>query len=237
MNERTTRGLVIIPAHNEEGSVASLAGRLIRAIPEIDVLVIDDGSRDRTRESLLAHSVDHVHHARNLGYVEALRTGLLVALEEKRPYVCFFDADGQHRVEDLQQMIRRFAKQDHNQPLDILIGSRFLTEEGRPTSMLRGFGNKVFCFILYVLSGRRFTDVSNGLKILSRNAAIHMVSLPLEDAHAELLLSSVRRGFRVEEHPVTILPREQGKSMITALKALWYPFRTLLALLVVYRRT
>lgn len=231
------RGLVVIPAYNESHSVVSIYERVQRALPDVDVLVIDDGSKDDTKKRLISAKVDHVRHPINLGYVEALRTGLTIALDDERPFVCFFDSDGQHRVEDLQAMIAEFQNsQSGNQPLDLVVGSRFLGGRGVATSMLRGFGNKFFCFLLQLLTGRRFTDVSNGLKVLSRRAAEEMQKLPLEDAHAELLLSAVQNNFRVKEHEVTIRPREQGQSMITALKALWYPLRTTLALLVLYQR-
>ncbi len=229
------KGLIVLPSYNERMSVVSLCQALRRELPDLDLLVIDDGSSDETDRMLAEHGFDYLQHPQNLGYVEALRSGLMVSILEERPFICFFDADGQHRVEDLCKMITEFKHRNQTGSLDILLASRFLHPAGKPTSFVRGLGNRFFCSLLRFLTKRTFSDVSNGLKILSPKAAKHMSTLPLEDAHAELLFSAVRNGFTIDEYPVVVLPREQGKSMITFLKALWYPMRTLLAVIILYR--
>jgi len=221
-----SKGLVIIPSFNEAESLARVCTAVRKENSSVDILVVDDGSTDSSVQILAERGIDWVSHRTNLGYVEALRTGAKIALEEERPLACFFDADGQHQAEDLSRMIKHFQMNN----LDLLVASRFLVEEGKATSFLRGLGNQVFAKVLSFLTARRFTDISNGMKVLSPQALELFIELPLEDAHAELLLGAVRGELEVDEFPVTVLPRVSGKSMITPAKIFWYPLRTLLAL-------
>ena len=163
-------------------SIAVVRAQLARCAPDCDVLFIDDGSLDGSGALLEAAGCDVVHHLVNLGYLEALRTGLAVALAEGYEFVVFFDGDGQHRIEDLNKLVEhhRAIPQD-----DVLIGSRYLGGQ-RAGSWLRHLVGQSYAFGVRLAIGQTIYDVTSGLKLLNRRAIEIMNGLVLEDGHAEL---------------------------------------------------
>lgn len=221
-------GLVVLPVFNEAGVLPGLLERLREAVPADHLLCVDDGSTDDTPAVLAAAGVRHVRHAVNLGYEHALRTGMTCALSGDYSYVVFFDADGQHRLEDLLKVIAAFERGE----AEVVVGSRYCRSLSAHGSV-RSWGTRLFSRLTSRLTGVTLTDVTSGLKLIARRYLSTALALPTEDMHAELLTGLARSGARIREVPIVVEPRRAGRSMYTLWAAACYPFKTLLCLIAV----
>jgi len=125
--------LFLIPAYNEEGNLGAVLDELHREFPAATLLVIDDGSADRTAAVARAHEAVVVTLPFNMGIGAAIQTGIAYALAEGFHWVLRLDGDGQHDPSD----IHRFFDHIRRQPVDLLVGSRFLSRAGFQSSWLR----------------------------------------------------------------------------------------------------
>ena len=231
MNERahlsTGRGLIVVPVHNEETSLPAVIAGLKANFPSENLLFVDDGSSDGSQSVLECGAVAYVRHPLNLGYRESLITGMRYGLERDVDYVAFFDGDGQHRIVDLCRLLREFARGE----CDFLIGSRFLGRDGIQWN-LRFLANQLFSRIASLSAGLSISDSTCGLKVISRHFLEVAATMPSEDFHAELVLGLSRQGARIREMAIQVEPRTTGISMYNFWKAVIYPARTLLCLVV-----
>lgn len=197
---------VVVPAFNESAvigpSVASLRSRFA------NVVVVDDGSADATAPAALAAGAVVLRHAVNAGQGAALQTGIDYALARGAAYIATFDADGQHRVEDLVTMLA--ALQGGSQ--DIVLGSRFLGHaEGLPFA--RRLLLKAAVVFTNLTTGLRLTDAHNGLRVMTAPAARRLHIRQDGMAHASELIEQVGRlGLRYAEVPVTITYSDYSKA-------------------------
>jgi glycosyltransferase involved in cell wall biosynthesis len=220
------RGLVVIPAYNEEQNLGAVLDRVREAGGPEDVLVVDDGSKDGTARVARERGVTVVAHEVNRGYARGLQTGLRHALEHGYDYLVFLDADGQHDPRYLADLRAR-AIVDGGP--DIVIGSRFIHESGYRAPLGRKLGMAVFSWLTLV-GGRRIHDTTSGFKLIKRRAIETLVGQPFNDFHAEMIIFSLLAGLRVEEVPIVVAERERGSSMYGALDAVKYPVKTLAAI-------
>lgn len=219
-------GLVVVPIYNEFENLPLVIEALDGRVPPENLLFIDDGSVDGSYRLVEAAGLSLLRHPINLGYEEALRTGMKEVLRSGFDYVVFIDSDGQHRVEDLLSLIDLHEREGH----DLVIGSRNAGKKGIKLS-LRSFGTRFFSVLTTILAGTTITDVTCGLKLISRRFIPIALKLPSEDMHAELIVGLARCGARIHEVPITVLPRETGESMYNFNKALFYPAKTFVCLL------
>ena len=223
---RPIRGLVVVPVHNEAANLAAVIGKLTSRIPRSNLLFVDDGSTDGSRELLRGAGVSYLIHPINLGYEEALRTGMREVMLHDYEYVVYFDADGQHQVQDLEKIIRLYETED----LDLIQGSRNVGEKQlRPS--LRSFGTWTFSRLTTLFAGVEITDATCGMKLISRRFIPIALKLPTEDMHAELIVGLAQCGAKIREAKITVAPREAGESMYHFGKALFYPAKTLICLI------
>lgn len=189
---------VVVPAFNEETIVGETVRGLLSRFP--DVVVVDDGSQDRTAEQALAAGAVVVRHAVNLGQGASLQTGMQYALSRGAEYVATFDADGQHGVDDLERMVNVLRERR----LDIVLGSRFL---GRATGMPRA--RRLVLRLATVLTrfttGVPLTDAHNGLRVMTAGTARRFHLVQDDMAHASEFVAQIGRlGLRYAEVPVTV---------------------------------
>jgi len=118
------KGLIIVPIYNEERSLQNVHEELSKRTSECEVIFVNDGSRDGTRTLLNSLRCRTIHHPINLGYLEAIRTGINVAIGEGYEFCVFFDGDGQHRIEDLDSLVQHHFEFPE---FDVLVGSRYLS--------------------------------------------------------------------------------------------------------------
>lgn len=215
------RGLVVIPVHNEQENLGEVIRDLRAEFRPRNVLFVNDGSTDRSESILRESGLPYVNHPVNLGYQEALKTGIYAALAGGFAYVLFFDSDGQHRLEDLRRIIDVHVAAGS----DLIVGSRYATGEHSGLST-RSIGTWLFSLMTTLLTGVRFTDVTCGLKLVSRPFLPVALQLPAEDMHAEFIVGLARCGASVQEEPIEVMPRSGGDSMYSITRAVLYPLKT-----------
>jgi glycosyltransferase involved in cell wall biosynthesis len=217
------RLLVGIPAYNEAPTIAAVVRDVRHAMPEADLLVVNDGSRDATADILRDLGVPVATHLCNLGYGRAIQTSIKYALANDYDILVTLDADGQHRPAD----IRRVVDDLRRNGWDALIGSRY-AEMGSYAYAPPGrrLGMRLFSILTRVVSGRRIYDTTSGLKILRRSVFAPLVEWHFVDFHAEAIVYLSRLGFRVGEHPISAAERTHGRSMYSPISYLVYPLMT-----------
>ena len=229
MGERAglPRLLVMMPALNEEASIAAVLGRVPRAIPgvgRVDVLVIDDGSTDATVRLSRESGADVISHGRNLGVGTALQTGLNEAIRRGVDLLVNIDSDGQFAPEDIGKIVVPVLEGR----ADFVTASRFLDKSLVPEMpWVKRFGNWGMARIISALCGQSFEDVSCGFRCYGREAILHLTLLGRFTYTQESFLVLTQKGLRLEEMPMVVRGvREHGQSRIAS--NLWrYAWRTL----------
>jgi len=190
---------IVIAAYNEGKSISKVVNGLKKAGYH-DIVVVDDGSKDNTYDIAFDAGATVLRHVVNRGQGAALKTGIDYAYKNDADIIVTFDADGQHRVEDLKAMIApvksgKFA---------VALGSRFLKHTDMP--FFRRLTLKIAIFILWFFYGVKMTDAHNGFRVMNRRAAsmIDITSDKME--HASQIVEQIhKKNLRFKEVPVTIL--------------------------------
>jgi len=221
--------LIIIPAFNEEGAIASVVGEVHRFVPGVPVLVIDDSSADGTIGAARAAGAEVLPMPHHLGLGGCVQAGYKLAWELGYSYVIRVDGDGQHDPRDIPRVFERLKNSD----CEMVIGSRFVTDNGSRTGKVRSIGIRFFRLVLRPILGKPVHDPTSGFVGVNRRALnVFRSSFPLDYPEIEALVVLQRRKFRFDEVPVKMRPRTTGRSSITALKSLYYVVHVLLGVFV-----
>jgi len=223
---REKRVLIVIPAYNEAKSLPGLVRALSEEVPGCDVVVIDDGSSDNTREMLrgLARAVTLPC---NLGIGGAVQTGWQIALRENYDFAMQVDGDGQHPPHEIPKLLEAMRESS----ADLIVGSRFRSEGGFKSTATRRMGIRFFALMLSAICGTRITDPTSGFRILSRRAIRLLAHRYSEDfPEVEALVVAHRAGLASLEVPVVMAERSAGRSSIGAIKSLVYMLKVPLAI-------
>jgi glycosyltransferase involved in cell wall biosynthesis len=222
------RTLVIIPAYNEEAALPGVLADLAARAPGLDVLVVDDGSTDRTAAVARAAGAVVARLPFNLGIGGALRAGFRYAVRRGYDRAVQFDADGQH---DAGEIPRLLAALDDG--ADLVIGSRF-ADKSVPYDVgrTRRLAMRVLHLGVRALSGRRFTDTSSGFRAFSRPMLERFAaSYPVDYMDSvEALLLALAAGMRVEEVPVRMRVRVAGAPSNRSFKLVYHYLRLLVVM-------
>ena len=225
------RVLVVIPAHNEEDSLPGTLIELRACAPTVDTLVVDDGSRDHTREVARAAGVPVVRHAINLGVGAALQTGFRYAVEHGYDIGVQLDADGQHDPAWLADLIAPVR----DGQCDVSIGSRYIARTGYRAPFTRRLGMLLFSGVVRLALGHTISDTTSGFRAYARRVMeVCQYDFPKDFPDAPLLIMLARRGFRLQEVPVQMRERHAGQSFYTLGKSLYYPYKNLVASLMAW---
>lgn len=222
------RVLAIIPARDEAASIGRVLEGLRRAAPGVDRLVINDRSTDGTGAVVRRMGERQLDLPCRLGYGRAIQAGLKYAMLRGYDVAVFFDADGQHRPEDVPRLLRALREEE----ADLVIGARF--GEGRPYSgpLGRRIGQRVFSSLTPILIGRRVYDTTSGLKAVRSRAFAPLLTGTFMDFHSETIVRLSLLGFRIVETPVSVEERRYGRSMHSLVSAFEYPIKMSLLTLV-----
>lgn len=228
-NPSPGRCLVIVPAYNEADSVGQVVNELRRHLPDADVVVIDDGSTDGTREAVPRDAL-LLRLPFNLGIGGAMQTGYRYAALHGYDLAIQVDGDGQHPAEEAHKLITAIRRSD----ADMVIGSRFLSDDPNyKPSVTRAAGIGVIRAVLRLLSGQRVTDCTSGFRICNRRVIEKFARWYPEDyPEPEVILLLRRAGFRIAETPVHMLPRTTGRTSIPFFKGVFYLLKVCTALLL-----
>jgi glycosyltransferase involved in cell wall biosynthesis len=210
---------LVIPGFNE----ALVIGKTLQSVKAWlpNVVVVDDGSSDETADRAYHAGAHVVRHPINLGQGAALGTGIRYALLQKAEFIVTFDADGQHRPDDIEVLLK-FARE---QKADVVLGSRFLGgADNMPQS--RRWLLKAATAYTRVTTGLSLTDAHNGLRLLTRKAAEQLRIRQNRMAHASEMLEWLgSSGLRIVEAPVNIVytdySLEKGQGFFSSFDILW----------------
>lgn len=202
--------MILIPAYNEGENLKVLLPMIPRQIEgiRVGILIVDDGSDDDTfRIASDSNGISVVKNIINRGGGAALRLGYDILKKAGVRYCVTMDADGQHRPEDIKNLLLPIIENRY----DCVIGSRILGDQEK-SNWFRITGVYVFGRIVSILLGKRITDPSSGFRAFRMDA---MASIRLQEDQyhtSELIIESVKKGLRIGEVPITILKRKFGKS-------------------------
>jgi len=213
---------IIIPAYNE----ASTIGRVIAQIREVDlpgvervILVVNDGSSDRTEQVARSTGAVVINHLLNRGVGGALGTGIEAALRQGADILVTCDADGQHSSED----VRKVMEPLRSGQADVVNGSRMLAADGMPWT--RRIANRVANLVTWVLFGIHMTDSQSGLRAFSRSAAMQIrIRTNTYEVNSEVCGEIRRHRLRFMEVPIraiyTDYSMSKGQGFMMGLKTL-----------------
>jgi len=221
--------LIVVPAYNEEAAVGGVVRSIREAIPGVPVLVIDDCSADGTIGVARIAGAEVLGLPHHLGLGGCVQAGYKLAYELGYEYVIRVDGDGQHDpryIPDIFKMLR-------DSGCHMVIGSRFVEDNGNRTGAVRTLGIRFFRMVLRPILGRPVRDPTSGFVGVNRSALkVFSRSFPLEYPEIEALVVLQRKAFRFEEVPCHMRPRQAGRSSITALKSIYYIIHVLLGVFI-----
>jgi glycosyltransferase involved in cell wall biosynthesis len=214
--------IVFIPAWNEEGSLPAVLDELRKGLPDADVLVVDDGSTDRTATIAAEHGAQVLSFGENRGLRAGIAAGYGYANEHGYAFAGRVDADGQHPVSELARLLEIVRSGE----ADVAVGSRFVSGDGyaeyryEPSSSRR-FGTAVLRRAMKAALGRPFHDATSGLYAVDAGA-LPILAEPYESGAPEVesLLRLQEAGLKVVEVPVDMRERTVGESKLQGKKAL-----------------
>jgi glycosyltransferase involved in cell wall biosynthesis len=216
--------IVFIPAWNEEQSLPAVLDELRREIPEADVLVVDDGSVDRTADVAREHGAEVLSFGENRGLRAAIAAGYGYAAEHGYEYCGRVDADGQHPVAELRQLLEAVR----SGASDVAVGSRFATRSGNgfsreryESSRARRLGTGLLRRSMEIVLDRPFHDATSGMYAANARA-IPILARPYTSGapEVEAVLRLHEEGLDVDEIPVEMRERTSGESKLQGKKAL-----------------
>ncbi len=223
--------LAVVPAYNEAATVGTVIDALRRKAPQVDVLVVDDGSTDATAEIAERAGVQVLRMPFNLGIGGAVQAGFTYAHEQGYDYMVQVDGDGQHDPGELKKL---FAAAKGPDRADMICGSRFATDTGYIAPISRRTGIHLFAFLLSRLLRQPVTDPTSGFRLYNHRAiALFARDYPHDYPEVEAVLMLHHHRLTMREVPVTMLQRGGGVSSIGGSgKSFYYMVKVLLALFV-----
>ena len=192
--------IIGIPAFNEEKNIAGIITKLADITDTI--IVCNDGSSDLTSDIAEKMGAFVINHEKNLGYGAAIRSIFLKAKELDGDILVTFDADGQHRIEDIEQVTKPIIDQE----ADLVIGSRFLDESEKEVPRYRKVGIKVITKITNSSIKEQLTDSQSGFRAYSKKVLneLNLSELGM-GISTEILIKASSKNFRITEVPIKIL--------------------------------
>jgi hypothetical protein len=231
---RALRRMAIVPAFNEEGSIAAVVGELLAYDPGLRVVVVDDGSTDRTAEAARASGAKVISLPFNLGIGGAVQTGFRYAWEQGFDVAVRADGDGQHDPAELDAILRPVLADE----ADVAVGSRFIGGDGYRSSRSRRAGIRLLAWIVSALTRQRITDPTSGFQAANRlGIRLFAADYPHDYPEAEATVMVFKHRLRLQEVPVKMRARESGRSSITTVRSVYYMVKVVLAIFVaLFRR-
>jgi len=203
--------LVVIPAYNESENIEKVLKEIKKDINYADILVINDCSKDNTKEIVEKNGVKCITNVFNMRYAWAVQVGIKYARDNGYDYVIQMDADGQHIAGEAEKLYKEMKKTGS----DIVIGSRYLVDTGYPCPFFRKVGTKFFVGIIKLFTGKKIADPLSGFQCLNRDVIEYYAgcgNYP-EFPDANLVIEMLLKGYKITEVPVKMRLRETGESM------------------------
>ena len=229
MKAKRSNTVILIPAFNEEQSIVTLLVEIRRYYPDLDIVVVNDGSADRTAVVARENGAEVLDLPCNLGVGGAVQAGFRYAYENGYEYAIRCDGDGQHPPSEMRNLIDGMKANK----VDLVIGSRFLGEGGYKSTWVRYCGIHGLAAFLSVICRNKVTDPTSGFQMLNRPLLYFFSRVyPMDYPEPEALALMRREGYDFCEVATSFRERTAGKSTIGKWGALYYVIKVFLALLV-----
>ncbi|MBC3804481.1 glycosyltransferase [Acetobacterium fimetarium] len=221
--------LVIIPAYNEEDSIEEVVNKLKITQSEVDYIIINDCSTDNTVKICKNNSFNYINLPVNLGIGGGVQTGYRYAVENDYDIAIQMDGDGQHDPEGIDRLIKPIIEDG----FDLVIGSRFITNDGFQSSVMRRTGIRFLKWLIKICCGVKINDTTSGFRASSKELTKHFSLEYAQDyPEPEAIIAAVLNGYRVCEVPVIMHERQGGESSINAFKSIYYMAKVSLAIFI-----
>ena len=227
--------LMIIPAYNEEESILNTVMSIVeyrkKVDFDLDYVVINDGSVDRTKEILDSHHLNAIHLVMNLGIGGAVQTGYKYALGKDYDVAVQFDGDGQHDIESLDALLEPIRRQQ----ADLVVGSRFIGDKSSEfqTTFMRRFGITIISAFIKLTTGKRILDTTSGYRLANRDIIRQFAArYPIKYPEPESIVHILKRKYKLVEAPANMFERAGGVSSITPIKSIRYMIEVCSSILI-----
>jgi glycosyltransferase involved in cell wall biosynthesis len=226
--------LAIVPAFNEEASIGRVIDEIRAFDPGFEIVVVDDGSTDRTAGMAADRGAHVVRLPFNLGIGGAMQTGYRYAFEQGYDLAVQIDGDGQHDPAQLPKILGPVL----DGKADLVVGSRFAGDGEYRSTAARRIGIRIFAGVVSAVVRQRVTDTTSGFRAVNRRGiALFAADYPHDYPEVEATVMCVKHKLRLHEVPVAMRERTGGRSSITAFRSIYYMTKVLLAIFVgMFRR-
>jgi glycosyltransferase involved in cell wall biosynthesis len=220
---------IIIPAFNEEKSIFHIIRQILRLHPGFTVLVVNDGSSDRTALVARSAGADVVTLPQNLGIGGAVQTGYRYASARGYDIAVQVDADGQHRPEELDKILKPILRGE----ADMVVGSRFVEQTSYRSSAGRRTGILILSALVSLMARQPLKDVTSGFRAVNRKGILMFAEDYSTDyPEVDSLITGKKHQFRIREVAVEMTQRQAGRSSITSLKSVYYMLKVTLSIMM-----
>ena len=227
---------VVIPAFNEEESIAAVVASVNKASTPLITLVpvvVNDCSKDSTLKIIRELDCIALDLPINLGIGGAVQTGIKYAFNNGFDYAVQIDGDGQHPPHGIPILMEELRKNNW----DVVIGSRFIKNEGFQSTILRRSGIKYFQWLLKLITGETVTDPTSGMRLMNRKTMELLYAYyPDEYPEPEALIIYNRNGLQFGEVPMQMIERQGGQSSIQGFGTIYYMFKVTIAIVFTFLR-
>ena len=223
------KALIIIPAYNEAQNIEKVITDIKKNTKNFDYIIINDCSTDKTKEICETNRYNLINLPVNLGIGGCVQTGYLYAKKSGYKYAVQFDGDGQHSAKYLEKMLEELKVNKY----DMLIGSRFITNEGFQSSGMRRLGIRLLSNLIKFFNKIEIRDVTSGYRLVNNKIIEEFCKYyPKDYPEPESLNYCLRKKYKVNEIPVLMNRRENGVSSINHIKAGYYMLKVSLAIIL-----
>lgn len=218
--------LVVIPAYNEALNIEKTVHDLEINAPDVDYVVVNDGSKDNTLEVLRKNHFNYIDGFCNLGLFGAVQTGFKLALKEDYDVVIQFDGDGQHSAKYIEPLVKEIENGN-----SIVIGSRFVDEKKPFTA--RMIGSRFIAGAIKLVTGKTITDPTSGFRAYDR-ACIKDYALEMNNPpEPDTLVYMLRKQRKIKEIQVQMSEREFGESYLNLVNTIKYMSRMMVSIFLI----
>lgn len=233
------RVLLIIPAYNEEENILKTYKTIVNYNKQnktkYDIIVINDGSTDKTGEICLKNNIPTINLVHNLGIGGAVQTGYKYAYENDYDIAIQYDGDGQHDVRYVKNIIEPIIKEK----ADFVIGSRFIKKKKNnfQSTFTRRMGINLISFVIKLVSRKKIYDTTSGFRAVSKNIICDFANnYPIEYPEPITTVELIKKGYRFQEVSVKMNERAGGSSSIHSWKNIYYMINVIFSILVIGMR-
>ncbi|WP_301897341.1 glycosyltransferase family 2 protein [uncultured Holdemanella sp.] len=218
--------LVVIPAYNEALNIEKTVHDLEVNAPEVDYVVVNDGSKDNTLEVLKKNDFNYIDGFCNLGLFGAVQTGFKLAIKENYDIVIQFDGDGQHSAKYIAPLVKEIEKGNN-----IVIGSRFVDE--KKTFTARMMGSRLIAGAIKLMTGKTITDPTSGFRAYDRACIKDYASEMNNPPEPDTLVYMLRKQRKIKEIQVQMSDREFGESYLNLVNTIKYMSRMMVSIFLI----